>query len=163
MVLTGRTFGRLKVVGPATRHGYVVCECSCGKTKAIRATSLTKTDAPTRSCGCIQREIAQRTGKGTIAKNNQPHLDTNIRFNTNFQVIEKSAPPKNNSSGHTGVSWDNSRGLWAAYINVHGKRIHLGRYAAKEAAIKARKNAEEEYFQPLIELKGDHTTWKNAK
>jgi len=157
MDLTGREFGRLKVLGPAERHGYVLCQCSCGKTKSIRATSLTKHDQPTRSCGCIQREAAQRIGANTIRGNAKPQVRTNVLYNTNFQVIEKDTPPKNNKSGHTGVWWNERRGLWEAYIQVHGKRKHLGRYARQEDAIKARKLGEEKYFTPLIEMKGDHT------
>ena len=158
MNLTGRTFGRLKVIRPAERQGYVLCECSCGNVKAIRATSLTKRHQPTRSCGCIQREAARRIGASTVNRNAKPQVETNLHFNTNFQVIEKVEPAKNNRSGYTGVWRDNNRGLWEAYIQVHGKRKFLGRYALLEDAVKARRAAEEAYFIPLIELKGDHTT-----
>ena len=78
-------------------------------------------------------------------------IKRNISYNTNFQVITQDKPPANNTSGVKGVSWNKEKKSWDAYINVHGKRIRLGRYGKFEDAVKARKRAEEEYFQPLIE------------
>lgn len=51
------------------------------------------------------------------------------------------------------TSWDKSRGMWSAYIQVRGKKIHLGRFYEYDDAVKARELAEEEYFEPLIEAK----------
>lgn len=153
MNLLEKTFGRLTVIGVGKRKGYVLCRCTCGNQKEIRATSLTKTKYPTRSCGCIQKEFARNAGTSSIESNSKKQIATNMYFNTNFQVIESDKAPSNNTSGCKGVSFDSSRGLWAAYISVHGKRIHLGRYANKDEAIKARKFAEVEYFRPLIEEK----------
>lgn len=149
----GKRFGKLTVTTRASRKGYVVCACDCGTVKEIRATSLTKAYQPTRSCGCNQREVAKSIGSKTIANNSKQQIETNFRHNTNFQVIEKTTPPKNNRSGHKGVWWDNRRGMYQAYIQVHGKRIHLGRYYTYEDAVKARERAEEEYFAPLINEK----------
>ena len=78
-----------------------------------------------------------------------------MAFNTNFQVIENPKLHQNNKSGHKGVWWDESRKLWEAFIQVHGKRIFLGRFAQYEEAVKARVRAEEKYFAPLIKSKGD--------
>ena len=50
-----------------------------------------------------------------------------------------------------GVSWSKERKKWEAHIQLHGKTIHLGRYADFTEAVKVRKRAEEEYFKPLIE------------
>jgi hypothetical protein len=48
----------------------------------------------------------------------------------------------NNKSGHVGVSWDKTRGMWLAGLGISngGKRrfISLGHYADKEDAIRAR-------------------------
>lgn len=55
MNLIGQRFGRLEVVdADAVRKGYVICKCDCGNTKSIRATQLTQTRCPTRSCGCSE-------------------------------------------------------------------------------------------------------------
>ena len=89
-------------------------------------------------------------------KNSKKQIERNMAYNTNFQVITQDKPPVNNTSGVKGVSWNKEKEAWDAYIGIHGKRIRLGRYAKFEDAVKARKRAEEEYYQPLIEeLKGN--------
>jgi hypothetical protein len=94
-----------------------------------------------------------KTGENTIAKNSEKQITTNMAFHTNFQVIESKKPPKNNTSGYKGINWDEGRKKWAVWLQVHGKRKYLGRYAKIEDAIEARAKAEEQYFAPLIEEK----------
>lgn len=145
----GNRFGKLTVIDFDGR--YAICKCECGNIKSIRKTSLTIKNCPTRSCGCIQKQVVHNIGKKTIAENSKKQIERNMAYNTNFQVITQDKPPVNNTSGVKGVSWDKGREAWDTYINIHGKRIHLGRYAKFEDAVKARKRAEEEYFEPLIE------------
>ena len=155
MDLIDRRSGRLTVIGQAERKGYVVCQCDCGNKKEIRSTSLTKTKQPTRSCGCIQREKASEIGSKGITINSKAKNETNIAFNTNFQVIENPKLPRNNKSGHKGVWFDPKRQLYEAFIQIHGTRIHLGRFAEYEDAVMARIEAEKKHFAPLIKQKGD--------
>lgn len=150
--LTGRKIGKLTVLcRDAAREDYWVCACECGGRKSIVTKSLR--DGITQSCGCIQRGVASAVGSRTIAKNAEDQIKTNRMYRTNFQVIENGKPPANNTSGHKGIWWDKSRSMWQAYIQVHGKKINLGRFYEKEDAIKARIAAEEEYFAPLIASK----------
>lgn len=44
-----------------------------------------------------------------------------------------------------------SKGMWRAAICFKGKRRYLGSYRRFEDAVKARRRAEEELFQPLLE------------
>lgn len=145
----GDRFEKLTVI--AIEGLYAVCECECGNRKRIRRTSLTDKKQPTRSCGCIQKQIARKTGIKTIAENSKKQIERNVLYNTNFQVITSEKIPSNNTSGVKGVSWSKSRQLWETYIQIHGKRINLGRYADFTEAVKVRKEAEEKYFKPLIE------------
>lgn len=150
--LTGKKVGKLTVLyRDSGRDGYWVCECECGGRTSVIAKSLR--EGNTHSCGCIQREIASRTGTRTVGKNAEKQIAINMAYRTNFQVIENENLPKNNTSGCKGVWWDKSRGKWQSYIQVHGKRVMLGRFSRKEDAILARKAAEDEYFVPLIEKK----------
>ena len=50
-----------------------------------------------------------------------------------------------NTSGYTGIRWEQKRNKWKADIKVDGKKITLGRYVRLEDAIKARKQAELKY------------------
>lgn len=145
----GDRFGKLTVIGFDGK--YAICKCECENTKSIRKTSLTLKKCPTKSCGCIQKQIAYNIGNRTIADNSRKQIERNVAYHTNFQVIMQDKPPINNTSGVKGVSWNKEKEAWDAYINIHGKRIRLGRYSKFEDAVKARKRAEEEYFQPLID------------
>ena len=60
-------------------------------------------------------------------------------------VINK-VPYKNNTSGYTGISFDNKTHKWRSAIKFENKSIHLGLFSNIEDAINARKEAEEKYF-----------------
>ena len=62
---------------------------------------------------------------------------------------------KNNKSGVKGVSWSKKTKKWEAHIKFKKKKIHLGLYDHKQDAIKARKLAEEKYFEPVLEKHKD--------
>jgi len=47
-----------------------------------------------------------------------------------------------NTSGTTGISWDEGRKRWRVVISVGAKAVHLGRYTAREDAERARHEAE---------------------
>lgn len=55
---------------------------------------------------------------------------------------------KNNSSGVTGIYWHKEKSKWRAKIKVASKTIHIGYYSTKEAAAKARWQAEKKYNFP---------------
>lgn len=151
MDLVGQVFGRLKVkYNNPICAGYVICECECGAVKSIRATQLTKKKKPTRSCGCIQRERVSKTGAQTILANSHERIERDKKYNTNINVIMSDKPNKANKSGVKGVWWNGKIGKWEAYINLHGRKIHLGKFSEKEDAIKARSVAEEKYFDPIL-------------
>lgn len=52
----------------------------------------------------------------------------------------------NNTSGVTGVSWEEKSSKWHSYIWFNGKTIHLGRYIDFEEAVEKRKEAEKKVF-----------------
>jgi len=75
---------------------------------------------------------------------------------SNLRNVSKSGNQRNqplrsnNSSGVVGVSWDNGKDKWHAYVFAGKcKRVNLGYYENKEEAIAARKAAELKYgFHP---------------
>ncbi len=61
--LTGKRFGRLTVLGLGYTHKnkvYWYIKCDCGNIKTTQGNNLKS--GSTRSCGCLQREIATRHG-----------------------------------------------------------------------------------------------------
>lgn len=73
----------------------------------------------------------------------------------NLRHISKQCNARNskiaddNTSGITGVSWDNINQRWRAYITtMPKKRIHLGRFGSKFNAARAKWNAEVKHGFP---------------
>ena len=107
-----------------------------------------------RSLSLLRVPLRVRYRAGCKSKFHQERqVAKNAAFNTNFDAIERNEPYKNNKSGHKGVYWCRSQGLWKAYINVQKRAIYLGGYHDIRDAIQAREEAEKEYFLPLIEAK----------
>jgi hypothetical protein len=69
----------------------------------------------------------------------------NLRVVTNQENQKNVGISKNNSSGVTGVYFDNRRGMWRAQIKVDGKCVFLGRFGTLEQARDARAVAAEKY------------------
>ena len=53
---------------------------------------------------------------------------------------------KSNTSGVTGVTWNEKYGCWISQIGLNNKTIILGYNTNFEKAVELRKEAEEKYF-----------------
>lgn len=73
--LTGMTFDRLTVicraedyVSPQGNHMVQwLCRCSCGNPNEIIVVGNSLKRGLTKSCGCLQKEIASKIGSKTIS------------------------------------------------------------------------------------------------
>lgn len=88
--LTGQHFGKLTVLYPgkgiidSKKRTTWICQCDCGNTIEVMTQSLRS--GHTKSCGCLQKEIA----KITMQKN---RLNNNLDMsNTIFNYIQPLAP-----------------------------------------------------------------------
>ena len=70
----------------------------------------------------------------------------NLRVVSQQENLMNRCMSKRNKSGVSGVCWDKTRDKWLAQIAYKYKKINLGRFDNLEDAIKARKDAEKEYF-----------------
>ena len=70
----------------------------------------------------------------------------NLRIVTRQENLMNLSIKKTNKSGVAGVHRDKKNGKWRAQITYKYKQINLGCFDTLEAAAKARKDAEEEYF-----------------
>lgn len=147
--LTGEKFGRLKVMKKTNqrgKNGSIIWECLCECGNKVYAGEDVLKKGSVRSCGCFATE--QRMAKMKELAESQKetnYIEGTSLFSLNAKI------PSTNTSGHKGVTWDKNRNLWAAQIVFKGKNYHLGRYANKEEAIKARENAEEKIFKKFLE------------
>jgi hypothetical protein len=70
----------------------------------------------------------------------------NLRVATRSENIQNTGLRKNNSSSVIGVSWNNQKSMWRAYITKDYKQIHLGLFKSKDEAVVARQKAEQTFF-----------------
>lgn len=82
-----------------------------------------------------------------IDKNELNNLKDNLRQCTHQQNDFNRDLYKNNKSGITGVCWNNNANKWQSAITINGVNKYLGLFINKEDAIRARLEAEKEYFK----------------
>lgn len=146
-VKPGQRFGRLVTIecygrNPKDFQFIWECQCDCGNKCFVKRNNLLR--GSTKSCGCLWSETQASKA------NELRHAQDFERFEGTKIHALKTRVPSDNTSGVKGVSWNKKREQWQAYINLAGKRHHLGWFADKKDAIEARKQAEEELFQPVI-------------
>lgn len=81
-----------------------------------------------------------------ISHINYDNRKINLRISNKIENSRNKGLTKRNTSGYTGVSWNEKRNEWEVYIFINYKKIHLGWTKDKNEAIKIRKEAEEKYF-----------------
>ena len=70
----------------------------------------------------------------------------NLRQCTTAENNQNRSIGKDNTSRVIGVYWHKKANKWCAFIMYNKNRIHLGTFVNKDEAIKARLNAEKQYF-----------------
>lgn len=145
--ITGMRFGRLTVTRRAedqVKYGRRMCmwecKCDCGNTKIAYIGELSKGNI--KSCGCLHDENSYEQAK--LTNKNECAEGTKLCMLT-------AKKRKDNKSGCKGVFFNKRDNLWVAYITISKKRIHLGGFKDYKKAVKARKEAEDKYFTPLLE------------
>jgi uncharacterized protein (DUF1330 family) len=96
--LTGKVFERLTVMSFDRKEGnkkYWNTICSCGTNYKVREDALLSSTRPTRSCGCLQKEIVT-TAQGKYSKENnsgltqrQIILGNKIRSDIKYNLVGK--------------------------------------------------------------------------
>lgn len=142
--LTGQRFGRLTVLEPAANIGPRTawrCRCDCGEETTV-ITQRLRSGRQT-SCGCDKEHFGKLPCE--IARANLTYID-----GTCVEMIRTRPVRSNNTSGVTGVEWVTRKQRWRATIHFKGKRRYLGCYEKFEDAVRARKQAEENVFEPFL-------------
>lgn len=81
-----------------------------------------------------------------IDRNTFDNRKTNLRPCTPLGNSQNKSIQRNNISGISGVTWEEDRQKWKAFIKVNKKDKRLGNFINKEDAIKARLEAEAKYY-----------------
>lgn len=146
----GEEFGQLKIIGilddfkfcSGRRLIYARCVClKCGETTEIPINRLVAGQA--KMCkNCAEKNLNFGSEIIKISSVN----------GTNVTSIDgRRAKNKNNSSGYTGVSWNESLKKWRSYINFQRKQYHLGVFSDLDGAICARKEAEKMLYGNFLD------------
>lgn len=145
--LAGKTFGRLTVIGPSDKRGprgkrtvpLWECRCECGEICYKATDTLTNPDeSMCAKCADKVHTTKARKEAGFVEK-------------TQISKLKSEKMSKANTSGVKGVSYHARDNLWRAQIGFKGQKISLGYYRNFEDAVKARRRAEEKYFDTFLE------------
>ncbi|URN85894.1 AP2 domain-containing protein [Acetobacterium wieringae] len=146
-ITIGDRFGSLVVLEKSHIEGRKQmwkCQCDCGNMTFVSTGNLK--NGATESCGCSYvKSRSKNLGKA------REKINESLVEGTDLTKISSDKLPKSNTSGIKGVVWDKSRQKWIAQITFKGKNINLGRYDDIKEASKARAEAENKYFKPILE------------
>lgn len=123
-----------RIAGTKSRRGYVVIRVDGGFYKAHRLAWFYVTGA---------------WPKEDIDHKNSDKGDNrfqNLREATRQENNRSKPPQRNSRSGVTGIGWRKRERKWLARITVDKKHRYLGLFHDKQAAIRARRDAEIELF-----------------
>ncbi|MDQ5983898.1 MAG: hypothetical protein RUMPE_01341 [Eubacteriales bacterium SKADARSKE-1] len=136
--LTGQKFGRLTAIEPTHERlgGTIVwkCICECGNICYVQSRNLR--NGNTQSCGCLQAERCT--------------FDCVDGTRLNSLKSEKA----HSNSGVKGIYFNKRNQRYHAQLMFQRKQHHLGYYGNIEDAKKARQEAEDQYFKPILEKYG---------
>lgn len=101
--------------------------------------------------GLAMHRIVTSAPRGSVVDhingNTLDNRSSNLRLATRSENgMNRFKLSSNNTSGRTGVAWSKQKKKWIAFVEVNKKRIHLGSYTDKSAAITARSNGELKHF-----------------
>ena len=130
---------RLKVYSWHDAHGYASTGCRAKDQKHNKFHRMV-VDAPD---GLVVDHINRNT---------YDNRKCNLRVVSVHANTLNRSMPCTNTTGHMGVV-KRANGKWQSRICFNGQKICLVTFDNLEDAIKARKDAEEKYFKPLLEMK----------
>ena len=142
--LTNKKYGKLTVLEKTNKRqdgGSIVwkCKCDCGNIVEISSKRLQA--GINVSCGCYQKERQKYSM-------NKLH---DGQFIDNTNLISRQKANSNSKSGVRGVHWCKSKRKWIATLNFQKKLVLNESFDDLNKAIQARKEAEEEYFKPILD------------
>ncbi len=104
---------------------------------------------PKRTPIYMHREIISPPYGLVIDHINGDSLDnrrSNLRVCTNAENGRNRKIASNNTSGHSGISWNKGKGKWECYIRIDGRQRNIGCFDDLADATCARAEAEVKYY-----------------
>ncbi|MBS0990518.1 hypothetical protein JK175_01440 [Lacticaseibacillus paracasei] len=147
--ISGQRYGMLTAISKVgvTKSGAAwLCKCECGNERIVSIGDLRRKRYPTIDCGHHSKQRPQRA----IDALTKWIRDNDSKDGTRLTTLT-SNPRKNGTSKICGVSWRKREKRWVAYLVLRGEyKLHKS-FTKKEDAIRARREAEDKYFKPILE------------
>lgn len=144
----GERFGRLIVVDVVGK--VAVCVCDCGRRYATYGYHLEKGNV--RSCGCFRNDLVTERIKSLTEDQRKQAYET---YEARYRIDGAKTPTlrsKRRSDNKTGVKGVyRQKNSYIASIQLRGKPHYLGSFRTLEDAAAARKKAETELFDPILQ------------
>lgn len=130
------------------KRGAVLWKCRCFCGNIFYAEAYRIKNGEISSCGC-KRKVFRKDN----FKKARKELKKGFQEGTFINLISNNKVRKNNKSGVTGITIRKNKysTSYIVRICVKGQNIRVGTYRDLESAIKARKEAEDKYFKPIID------------
>jgi hypothetical protein len=90
-----------------------------------------------------------------INRNSLDNREENLRVCTQADNSKNKRIKSENTSGHTGVCFDNTRGRWLAQLSSNGNRILSERFPTKEEAVRAYEKAAAEHHREFSSIQAE--------
>ena len=150
--ILGHKFGLLTPIKRINSKGISIyeCKCDCGNVVKVEARHLLSGSVV--SCGCKKKEDVKKLSEKYFAKARKKIEELSVE-GTQLNSLKQKVS-KNSTTGVKGVSHIQTgslKGKYRADIGFKGKRIYLGTFDNLADAIKVRREAEEKYFNPLVD------------
>ena len=144
--LVGKRFGKIVVIARSEQRGsrgartvpLWECLCDCGN-NCYKATD-TLTNSQLNMCNECAGQYASEKMRARAG-----YVD-----GTQLSRIKSNRIIASNTSGCRGVYLDKKTGLWRARLKFKGKLMSFGTFKSFDDAVKARKAAEQEYFEQYL-------------
>lgn len=146
--IAGQRFDHLVVLRRSDRYVMISnqkrkymweCRCDCGEV----VYRLSEKMRLGKNCAC-------KTCLGKAAASAM-YESAGFVEGTQLSKITSAKANANSSSGVRGVRYNRRSGKWRATLRFQRKDYYLGEYTNIEEAIKARQQAEERYYAPILE------------
>ena len=130
------------------RRGAILWKCKCFCGNIFFAEAYRIKNGEISSCGC-KKKVFRKDNFEKARK----ELSKSFKEGTCLSLIANNKVRKNNKSGVTGISIRQNKYSvsYIVRICVQGKNIRIGTFKDIEEAIKARKEAEEKYYKPILD------------
>lgn len=145
--LSGEHFGMLEVIRLSDKRGsrgkrtvpLWECRCECGGITYKPTDKLTNSEmSMCNDCSGKYAATKMRQSSGYVG-------------GTQLSRIVSERVAVTNTSGCRGVYLDKKSGKWRARLKFKGQIMNFGSYSLYEDAVKARKQAEDEYFGTYLQ------------